>query len=306
MKVKLLIIIIYISFTNLLFAQMKTNIVLKVENEIITNYEIKNKILTTLILANQDINQENINSLKKQAVDILIQSKLKKIELTKYNYEVSNIELENYLNKIFSNDFNTQKIKLQKNNLSIDLLLEDFRTQLKWQKFIYQLYSKKIEINQKEINEKVNDIIKGQKYLEEFKISEIEISIENKKSDKIKIQNIINQIQVNGFENTALRSSISSSASNKGDLGWVNAKSLSKKIYKIISNLNVNEVSDPFKNQNSILFLMLKDKRVSKTQDINIKKLKNNIINQKKNELFNLYSRSHLSKLKNTSLIEYK
>jgi len=51
---------------------------------------------------------------------------------------------------------------------------------------------------------------------------------------------------------------------------------------------------------------MLKDKRVSKTQDINIKKLKNNIINQKKNELFNLYSRSHLSKLKNTSLIEYK
>ena len=79
-----------------------------------------------------------------------------------------------------------------------------------------------------------------------------------------------------------------------------------KKIYKIISNLNVNEVSDPFKNQNSILFLMLKDKRVSKTQDINIKKLKNNIINQKKNELFNLYSRSHLSKLKNTSLIEYK
>ena len=229
MKVKLLIIIIYISFTNLLFAQMKNNIVLKVENEIITNYEIKNKILTTLILANQDINQENINSLKKQAVDILIQSKLKKIELTKYNYEVSNIELENYLNKIFSNDFNTQKIKLQKNNLSIDLLLEDFRTQLKWQKFIYQLYSKKIEINQKEINEKVNDIIKGQKYLEEFKISEIEISIENKKSDKIKIQNIINQIQVNGFENTALRSSISSSASNKGDLGWVNAKSLSKK-----------------------------------------------------------------------------
>ena len=27
---------------------------------------------------------------------------------------------------------------------------------------------------------------------------------------------------------------------------------------------------------------------------------------QKKNELFNLYSRSHLSKLKNNSLIEYK
>ena len=306
MNLKLLIIIIYLSLTNLLFAKVTNNIVLKVENEIITNYEIKNKILTTLILANQEINQENINNLKKQALDILIQLKLKKIELNKYNYEVSNIELENFLNKIFSNNFNAQKIRLQNNNLSIDLLLEEFRTQLKWQKFIYQLYSKKIEINEKEINDKVNEILGGQEYLEEYKISEIEISLKNNESEELKIKNIINQIEVNGFENTALRSSISSSASNKGDLGWVNAKSLSKKINKIISKLKINEISDPFKNQNSILFLMLKDKRVSKTQDINIMELKNNIINQKKNELFNLYSRSHLSKLKNTSLIEYK
>ena len=34
--------------------------------------------------------------------------------------------------------------------------------------------------------------------------------------------------------------------------------------------------------------------------------MRNNLINQKKNELFNLYSNSHLSKLKNTSFIEYK
>ena len=35
-------------------------------------------------------------------------------------------------------------------------------------------------------------------------------------------------------------------------------------------------------------------------------KLRKDLIVQKKNELFNLYSRSHLSKLKNTSLIEYR
>ena len=35
-------------------------------------------------------------------------------------------------------------------------------------------------------------------------------------------------------------------------------------------------------------------------------KLKKRIIEQKQNEMFNLYSKSHLSKLKNTVLIEYK
>ena len=44
----------------------------------------------------------------------------------------------------------------------------------------------------------------------------------------------------------------------------------------------------------------------SKPKNINTTELKKNIINQKKNELFTLYSRSHLSKLKNNTYIEYK
>ena len=43
-----------------------------------------------------------------------------------------------------------------------------------------------------------------------------------------------------------------------------------------------------------------------KTNDIDKNKLKVSLINQKKNYLFNLYSRSYLSKLRNTSFIEYK
>jgi len=35
-------------------------------------------------------------------------------------------------------------------------------------------------------------------------------------------------------------------------------------------------------------------------------KIKNELIKRKKNELFNLYSNSHLSKIKNNALIEYK
>ena len=48
-----------------------------------------------------------------------------------------------------------------------------------------------------------------------------------------------------------------------------------------------------------------KGKKKSKSSDVNIVELKNNLINQKKNELFLLYSRSDLSKLRNTKFIEY-
>ena len=51
--------------TQILFSSIKNNIVVKIENEIITNFEIKNRILGTLIINNQEINQQNINLLKK-------------------------------------------------------------------------------------------------------------------------------------------------------------------------------------------------------------------------------------------------
>ena len=53
----LLLISALIFFVNVnVIAKIVNKIVVKVENKIITNYEIKNKILTTLILANEEIN----------------------------------------------------------------------------------------------------------------------------------------------------------------------------------------------------------------------------------------------------------
>ena len=70
--------------------------------------------------------------------------------------------------------------------------------------------------------------------------------------------------------------------------------------------MKIGEVSKPIKTQNTIVFLKVLDKRLFEPEKIDLVKLREKLINDRKNELFNLYSRSHLSKLKNTSLIEYK
>ena len=54
---------IFICQFSLLYIQNK--IIVKVGGEIITSFEIKNKILGTLILSNNTINQENIDKNKK-------------------------------------------------------------------------------------------------------------------------------------------------------------------------------------------------------------------------------------------------
>ena len=295
---------ILFNFQNI-FAKVENNIVLKVENEIITNFEIKNKIIATLILANQEINQSNINKLKKQALDFLIKQKLKKIELSKYNLKVDQQKITSYLNSISSNNINGLKEKFSISGIDFQLFYEELEIDFLWQKYIYQVYSKKIEIDEKNINQELKNLLRNQTDVEQFKISEIEIYLNNDLSDQKKIMNIKEQINKYGFEATAIKYSISSTASNKGDLGWLNAKSLNKKIFNLVTNIKVGEVTEPLITSNSALFLKLNDKKISKVENVNIDELKINLINRKKNEMFNLYSRSLLSKLKNNSLIEY-
>ena len=100
--------------------------------------------------------------------------------------------------------------------------------------------------------------------------------------------------------------SISLSSNNKGNLGWINSKSLSKDILDIVKKMSIGSISEPILQQNNLIFLKLNKKRFTDPKKINKEILKERILNKKKNELFNLYSRSYLSKLKNNSLIEYK
>ena len=305
-KEKVLFILILFFISIISNAKIENNIILKVENEIITNYDIKNKILRTLILSGQEINQNNINFLKEQSLNDLIFQKLKKIELERFNFKDDKTQINNYLRTISSNNIDLLKEKFKQSDTDFDLYLEEIEINFKWQKFIYKFYSNKIELDESSIQLELKKIIENKSDLEEFRISEIEVSDYNKSESEKIIANIRRQIEENGFENTALKISNSSTASKKGDLGWINGKSLSEQIYKILNKMKIGDISNPIKRQDSILFLKLNDKRISKVDDIDIEKLKNRIINQKKNELFNLYSRSHLSKLKNTSFIDFK
>ena len=307
MKIRLitLVIVFFISISGKSFSQINNKILLKVGNKIITNYDLQNKILTSLILSNQEINQKNIDKLKKQSIDSLVQKKIKEIELERFNYQISQSRINDYLKGISINYEINLENKFKQNNISYDIFLDEIKTQLKWQQHIFNIYSPKIEINQEAVNLEANNILKKNKSITEFRLAEVQISINNDEMDKSKIENLINLINEIGFENTALKFSISSTSEIKGDLGWINSNSLSKNILKIVNNLKIGEISQPIIRQGSATILKLIDKKKSDIKNINIDNLRKNLINNKKNELFNLYSRNLLSKLKNTTLIEY-
>ena len=294
------------SFLSIGVYSIENKIIAKVENSVLTSHELKNKIRVTLILSDQEINQNNINKIKSNVLTSLLNLKIKKLELEKYKVDIKKIDANNHLSKISSNNIIGLKEKFIRNNLDFNLFLSEVKTELAWRQFIFNMYNNKVNVDGKDIDFELAKIIENKSIIEEYKISEIEIFVEKGVQNDNQINFIKEQIQTIGFENTAEKFSISASSVNKGDLGWINSRSFSKKIYEIVKNMKPGDISKPIRNPNSILFLKLIDKKKSQSNEIDKDEIKNRLIKQKKNELFNLYSNSHLSKLKNNTLIEYK
>ena len=88
-------------------------------------------------------------------------------------------------------------------------------------------------------------------------------------------------------------------------MGWINSNILSKKIFEIVKKLNIGQVSEIILDQNTATFLKLNDKKKSTIKKVDIENLRKKLINRRMNEIFELYSQSLVSTLKNSTLIEY-
>ena len=303
----IIIAIIFLSSTT--FAAIQNRIIANVANETISSFELKNKIITSLILSNQEINQQNIDETKGKALRSLIEIRLKSIEVVKYKITPNNELVNSYLKKI-SSKYNTDIKGLKKifenNGIDYEIYNEEIITEFAWQNLIFSLFKNKVNVTENEIEEELNQFISEQKDLVEYELAEIEILLDNNSEDKNMIKETIQLINTDGFANAAVKASISSSALDGGKLGWISSKSLSTKILSIIKDMKINEISEPILQANTVMFLKLLNKKTLDFNSIGIEKIRAQIAERKKNELLDLFSNSYLSKVKNNSLIQIK
>ena len=291
---------------------MTNKIIANVDDQIISSFELKNRIKTVIFLGNQELNQIAINKAKNESMRHLIDSKLKKNEIRKFNIDIEeNDRVRDYIQRLsYQFDTDVPGLKKKFNNAEIDyeLFLEDIKIEFAWRQLIYRIYNKEVEsnINKDQIEKELKEIIKNQKNIIEFKLGEIEIFLEENSQVEEKIKEIKQQISEIGFENTAIKFSSSSSSLEGGNIGWINSESLSEKIRKLVAPLKINGVSDPLIQPKSVLFLKLLDKRGKKVENINLEEMRNKIIQDKENEILSLFASSHLTKIRNTALIDIK
>ena len=255
---------IYFLSTTLGFSNISLKIVMKINNEIVTTYDIE-KEKNYLLALNSKLNQISENQLIMLAKKSLTKEIIRKIEILKYielnqdNPQIDSV-LNNLINKLNFSNKNEFENYLQNFDVSIDDLKKKIEIENEWKNMIYIKYNKSVNINKEDLMLKIDNLVKNN-YIQEYNLSEIIFSTKNNTNYDDEFEKIKNSIEDNGFENTANFYSISDSSKVGGKIGWVAKKNLSVAIINKIKNLKKDQYSEPIKIGNDFLILKINETR---------------------------------------------
>ncbi len=197
--------------------------------------------------------------------------------------------------KLGFNNLDNFKIHLKKNSISFENFKNKIAIDSLWNEIIFFKFQKKIRIDKDNLRKQI--IIKKDKEIKSYLLSEIVFNV----NAKLDLQNKYNQIKKDiyekGFDNSALIHSISNTSNSGGDLGWIDENSLSSKLQKTISKLNIGEITEPIIVQSGFLILKLNDTKKIKNE-VNVEKELKKLIAKETNQQLNQFSNIYFNKVK--------
>jgi len=304
LRIFILALSIIIFSENVIFATEKVKIVLKVNDEIITNLDIKDEY-NYLTALNNDLKKIDKKKVFKLARDSIIKEKIKKKEIEKYY----NLSKENkHLKKVIKN-FYTQlglnsdkefKKYLRKYDLKYEDIKEKIKIETVWNQLIYEKYNGLVKIDLKELKK---TILEQKGNQNSYLISEILFKVDAGENFEEKYKIIKKSIQENGFKNSANIYSISDTSKLGGKIGWINQNQLSKKILKKIENLKIGKYTEPILAGRGYLILKVDNIKQIKNTNLNVDQELKKLVSYERNKQLNQMSNIFFNKIKNNTII---
>ena len=292
---------------NKITTNIKDGLYAIIGDKVITKSDILNEIKRILVLNNMTYTDDKKNILQKMAIKSAIKRSVKEMEVELNDrLEFSDDDLSRELLRLASNlnvDIDTFKKICEANDLDFSVIEDRLKTDLLWNSLIFYTYRDKVTISLEEIDEQLKLNLR-QSYIYEYLVSEIVINQVEKSEFKSTIEKLNNIIKNEGFENAAMDLSLSQSAINGGDLGWVTENKINKNFLPEISRTLKGELTKPILLNDGILIFKIRDKRKIKVEQ-DLEKLKDQLVNAEKTKMLNMFSESHFDNLRRQVQIKY-
>ena len=304
-NLKILIIVSFcVFFLTQKVGSLENRILYKINNEIITSFDLKKELRYLSLINSQILNLEkkDIFEISKKSI---IREKIKKIEILNHVEEIKldknyiDILIKNTYSKIGFKNLDDFEKKLDTMNISLDEFIEKISIEAMWNQIIYEKFKLKIKINKTRLENEIS----SRKINTLFQLSEIVFVVDKKENLQKKINLIKSDIENKGFNGAALIHSISESRNQSGKLGWINESSINEKLSDVIKTLKIGEYTEPQNIPGGFLIIKLNDIK-NETVSINMKKELDKLIKLKTNQQLNQFSNIYFNKIKKNIKIE--
>ena len=305
-KLILIILFIFKIFLSSSFAKNETIIIAKINNQIITNYdlEVESKYLEALNPSIKTLTKEQKIILAKKSI---IREKIKSNEILKY-YQLG--QDTSYLNEMIAENYKKLGIKndiefnnhLLKYNLTINDIKKKFEIEASWNRLIFNKYKNQVEVDVEKIKKKLKKEKFTSKKQEMLLLSEILFSAENKEKLDSKYKKILKSIKEIGFKNTANVYSISDTAKFGGSIGWIQKHQLTAVVIDELSKIDTGEFTRPINIPGGLIIIKIDEKKINELKinfDLELKKM----IQFEKNKQLRQFSAIYFKKIKNNTEI---
>ena len=305
MKKYLLLSLIFLLISNFKLISAEIFIQAKINNEIISNIDIKNE-KNYLLALNPNLKNLSNKDINRYAKDSLVNEKVKKIEIEKH-FEIlqNDIMIEKIISDLYSNigisNINEFENYLSDFNIDLDFVKKKISIEIAWNDYIFTKYKTSVQINEKNIRNKIKELSKKNN-VENLLLSEIIFTINEGENLESKFMEIKNSIEMIGFEESAKIYSVSESKKDGGKVGWVYKSQLSNKILNEIEKTNVGELTNPITTAGGFILLKINEKK-NQLVEIDEEKEFKKAVNFETNRQLTMYSTLQYKRAYNKAFI---
>ena len=289
----LIFVISFILFleTKLLSDEKFEGLIVSVDSEAITTYDLSERIKLVLKALNLEDNIKNRDSVRDRVLELLILEKIKKIESEKFNIKITDDELKSIISQMYDfpvDEYEKFKNFLEQENIDIDVIREQLSAELMWKKFTRQKFSSKITINKNEVDTLANNLMNKVGKVE-YNYSEIlfkNVKENDWENTKKRMNTVLSLLKSkSSFDLVAKKFDENISTTNPERNRWVLIDNLDDDLRNVLNKLEVGEIKSDIKIKNGYKILKLNEKRIFGLEAFTYSFIKFSSFNENLNEL---------------------
>jgi len=244
-----------------------------VNDDVISVYDVENRIKLVMATSGLPNTPEVRDRLRQQTLRTLIDERLQLQEANRLNATASEKELNDAVGRIESANRMPHGALLKaltQDGIDTGALLSQIKAGLSWQKVVNRRLRPSLDVGQDEVDEVIQRI-NAEKGTTEYLLAELFLAVESPdQEDEVRdrmMQMVQQMTRGTSFSSMAQQFSQAASASQGGDIGWVERGSLDPEVATAIDALEPNHATPPIRTPSGFYIYLLRDKRVLAAAD---------------------------------------